>query len=119
VYIDDATGKLMELCFVPVESTFAYSAATRRCLDRYGVPVAFYSDKNGIFKVNAKNALSGSGMTEFGRAMKTLDIEIICANTPQAKGRVERVNTTLQDRLVKRIAVEWHFHYGRGQLLCR
>jgi transposase len=103
VYIDDATGKLMELLFVPVESTFNYFAATRRYLDRHGRPVAFYSDKNGIFKVNAKNALSGSGMTQFGQAMKTLDIEIICANTPQAKGRVERVNQTLQDRLVKEL----------------
>jgi len=63
--------------------------------------VAFYSDKNGIFKVNMKNALTGSGMTQFGRAMKELDIEIICANTPQAKGRVERVIEVLQDRLVK------------------
>ena len=103
VYIDDATGRLLELFFVPVESTFGYFAATRHYLDRHGVPVTFYSDKNGIFKVNVKNALSGSGMTQFGRAMKALDIEIICANTPQAKGRVERVNQTLQDRLVKEL----------------
>ena len=103
VYIDDATGRLMELLFVPVETTFNYFAATRRYLDRHGCPVAFYSDKHGIFKVNAKNALSGSGMTQFGQAMKALDIEIICANTPQAKGRVERVNQTLQDRLVKEL----------------
>ncbi len=103
VYIDDATGRLMELFFVPVESTFGYFAATRQYLDRHGVPVTFYSDKNGIFKINVKNALSGSGMTQFGRAMKALDIEIICANTPQAKGRVERVNQTLQDRLVKEL----------------
>lgn len=103
VYIDDATGKLMELFFVPVESTLGYFTATRHYLHRHGVPVTFYSDKNGIFKVNVKNALSGSGMTQFGRAMKALDIEIICANTPQAKGRVERVNQTLQDRLVKEL----------------
>jgi transposase len=103
VYIDDATGKLMELLFVPVESTFAYFAATRRYLNRHGRPVALYSDKNGIFKVNVKNSLSGSGMTQFGQAMKALDIEIICANTPQAKGRVERANQTLQDRLVKEL----------------
>jgi transposase len=106
VYIDDATGKLMELLFVPVESTFAYFAATRRYLGRHGRPVAFYSDKNGIFKVNVKNALSGSGMTQFGQAMKALDIEIICANTPQAKGRVERANQTLQDRLVKELRLQ-------------
>jgi hypothetical protein len=93
----------MELFFTPAESTLSYFAATRRYLDRHGRPVAFYSDKNGIFIINIKNALSGSGMTQFGRAMKQLDIEIICANTPQAKGRVERVNETLQDRLVKEL----------------
>lgn len=101
VYIDDATGRLMELYYTPGETTFGYFAATQRYLTRYGKPVAFYSDKNSIFKVNIKNALSGSGMTQFGRAMKELDIEIICANTHQAKGRVERVIQVLQDRLVK------------------
>ncbi len=103
VFIDDATGRLMELFFTPTESTFSYFAATRRYLAQYGRPMAFYSDKHGIFRVNAKNALSGSGMTQFGRAMKRLAIEIICANTPQAKGRVERVIKTLQDRLVKEL----------------
>jgi len=102
VFIDDA-GKLMELYFTPGETTFSYLAAMRQYLSRYGKPVALYSDKNGIFKINNKNALTGSGMTQFGRAMKELDIEIICANTPQAKGRVERANQTLQDRLVKEL----------------
>ena len=101
VFIDDATGRLMELYFTPGETTFSYFAATERYLARYGKPVALYSDKNSIFKVNIKNALTGSGMPQFGRAMKELDIEIICANTPQAKGRVERAIQILQDRLVK------------------
>jgi len=105
VYIDDATGRLMELYFTPGETTFSYFAATERYLARFGKPVAFYSDKNSIFKVNIKNALTGSGMTQFGRAMKELDIEIICANTPQAKGRVERANQVLQDRLVKEMRI--------------
>jgi hypothetical protein len=103
VFIDDATGELMELYFTQVESTFSYFAAIRRYLDRHGRPVAFYSDKHGIFKVNIKNALSGSGLTQFGRAMQSLDIKLICANTPQAKGRVERAIETLQDRLVKEL----------------
>jgi len=101
VYIDDATGRYMELYFAPSETMFSYWEATRRYMLRYGKPVAFYTDKHGIFRVNIKNALSGTGMTQFGRSMKELDIEIICANTPQAKGRVERANQTLQDRLVK------------------
>ena len=102
-YIDDATGGLMELFFTPAETTFSYFQATRHYFARHGLPVAFYSDKHSIFRVNINNALSGSGMSQFGRAMKNLDIEIICANTPQAKGRVERVFGTLQDRLVKEL----------------
>ena len=105
-YIDDATSELMELYFVPVENTFGYFEATRRYLTKHGRPMAFYSDKHGIFRINAKNALSGSGMTQFGRAMKALDIKIICANTPQAKGRVERVFGTLQDRLIKELRLQ-------------
>jgi transposase len=103
VFIDDATGELLELFFTPAESTFSYFAATRHHLANHGRPLAFYSDRHSVFKVNAKNALSGSGLTQFGRAMQHLDIEIICANTPQAKGRVERVMATLQDRLVKEL----------------
>ena len=106
VYIDDATGELMELYFTPAETTFSYFAATQRYLERHGRPVAFYSDKHGIFRVNIKQALSGTGLTQFGRAMQALDIEIICANTPQAKGRVERVNETLQDRLAKELRLQ-------------
>jgi hypothetical protein len=101
VFIDDASGRLMELYFTPGETTLSYFAATERYLAQHGKPAAFYCDRNSIFKVNIKNALTGSGMTQFGRAMKELDIEIICANTPQAKGRVERAIQILQDRLVK------------------
>jgi hypothetical protein len=105
VYIDDATGQLMELWFVPDETFFAYCEATRHYLERYGKPVAFYSDKHGIFRVNQEPRPLGttSGLTQFGRAMQELDIQIICANTPQAKGRIERANQTLQDRLVKEL----------------
>jgi transposase len=104
VYIDDATGKLLELWFVPDETFFAYCEASRRYLERYGKPVAFYSDKHGIFRVNQEQTTGlGNGLTQFGRAMQELDIQIICANSPQAKGRVERANQTLQDRLVKEL----------------
>jgi len=104
VYIDDATGQLLELWFVPQETTFAYFEATRHYVERFGKPVAFYSDKHGIFRVNQEQTLGlGSGLTQFGRAMQELDIQIICANSPQAKGRIERANQTLQDRLVKEL----------------
>ena len=106
VFIDDATGKLLELLFVHAETFFAYCEASRQYFERYGKPVAFYSDKHGVFRVNIQQPLGegrGMGMTQFGRAMHELDIQIICANSPQAKGRVERANQTLQDRLVKEL----------------
>ncbi len=103
VYIDDATSGLKELRFVKSESTFDYFDATRNYIEKHGRPLAFYNDKHGVFRVNKKGALSGTGMTQFGRAMKELDIRLIYANTPQAKGRVERSNRVLQDRLVKEL----------------
>src|SRR5215468_4161858 len=101
VYVDDATSRLMHLKFVETESTFDYFQATREYLEAHGKPVAFYSDKHGVFRVNQPGALAGDGMTQFGRALHALNIDIICANSSQAKGRVERANGTLQDRLVK------------------
>ncbi len=104
VYIDDATGKLMALHFTPTETTQAYMEALDDCLKQYGRPVALYADKHSIFRVNMKNC--EAELTQFARACKTLDIELIHANTPQAKGRVERANKTLQDRLVKELRLQ-------------
>jgi molybdenum-dependent DNA-binding transcriptional regulator ModE len=103
VFIDDATSRLMHLRFVETESTFAYFAATRGYLEAHGKPVAFYSDKHSVFRVNKAGGVATDGMTQFGRALHGLNIEIICANSSQAKGRVERANKTLQDRLVKEL----------------
>lgn len=104
VYIDDATSRLMELCFAVVESTFDYFRATRRYLERHGKPMAFYSDKLSVFHVAAADrAQGGRGVSQFGRALRELNIDSICANSPEAKGRVERANGTLQDRLVKEL----------------
>ena len=101
VFIDDATSRLTALQFAPAETTKAYLAALRAHVLAHGVPLAFYSDRHGIFRVNAKEAESGDGLTEFGRVAERLRIELIQATTPQAKGRVERANQTLQDRLIK------------------
>jgi winged helix-turn helix protein len=103
VFVDDATSRLMHLQFVESESTFAYFQAARAYLEAWGKPVAFYSDKHGVFRVNHPGALGGDGMTQFGRALHALNIDIICANSSPAKGRVERANKTLQDRLVKEL----------------
>lgn len=101
VFIDDATGRLTALRFAPAESGKAYIAALRDQILTQGLPLAFYSDRHGIFRVNAKDAAGGDGKTEFGRVVDRLGIALIHALTPQAKGRVERANQTLQDRLIK------------------
>jgi hypothetical protein len=102
-FVDDATSRLMQLRFVTSESAFDYFRATRAYLEAHGKPVAFYSDKHGIFRVNSKDAAGGDGVTQFGRALLALNIDIICANSPQAKGRIERAFGTLQDRMVKEL----------------
>jgi hypothetical protein len=102
-FVDDATSRLMVLRFVASESAFDYFRATCDYLQRHGKPIAFYSDKHSIFRVNSKDAIGGEGVTQFGRALSELNIDIICANSPQAKGRVERAFGTLQDRLVKEL----------------
>jgi transposase len=106
VFIDDATSRIMQLRFVPSESTDSYFEVLRGYLDVHGCPVAFYSDKHSVFRINKPEARGGQGMTQFGRALAELNIEILCANSSQAKGRVERANRTLQDRLVKELRVD-------------
>ena len=101
VFIDDATSELMALRFAPAETTQAYMETLRAYLAQHGRAVALYSDKHSIFRVNHPD--HGGELTQFTRALRTLDIKPIHANTPQAKGRVERANQTLQDRLVKEL----------------
>lgn len=106
VFIDDATGKLLHLEFVQSESTHAYFAAVGHYLKKHGRPVVFYVDKHGVFRVNTTKGKTAdtsdsNGLTQFGRAMTELAIGCIFADSAEAKGRVERVNQTLQDRLVK------------------
>jgi hypothetical protein len=92
VFIDDATGRLTRLQFAPAETTKAYLQALEAHVLAHGVPLALYSDRHGIFRVNAKEAQGGDGFTEFGRVVERLRIELIHATTPRAKGRVERAN---------------------------
>ena len=106
VFIDDATRRLTSLLFSPTETTKAYMDVLKNHMAHYGRPVSLYSDRHGIFRVNQKEAKSGNGHTQFSRALDTLDVESIQAQTPQAKGRVERANKTLQDRLVKEMRLK-------------
>jgi len=105
VYVHDATSMLTSLYFAPRESTHMYFLATQQHLEAYGKPVTFYSDKLGVFKVNKKSTQEKM-ITQFGRGLYELNIDLICANTCQAKGRVERANKTLQDRLVKEMRLQ-------------
>ncbi len=100
VYIDDATNDTFAK-FVKSENTWDYLNTTREYIEKNGRPEAFYSDKHSVFRVNREGALSGDGITQYGRAMEELGIRLICANSPQAKGRVERKNRDFQNRLVK------------------
>jgi hypothetical protein len=117
VFVDDATSRLLHLEFVESESTFAYFPAARAYLEAWGKPVAFYSDKHGVFRANHPGALGGDGMTQFGRALHALNIDIICANSSPAKGRVERANKTLQDRLVKELRLAGATTLAEGNAL--
>lgn len=98
-FIDDATGELGALRFSEAETTQAYMEALRQYLKKHGRMGACYSDRHSIFSVN-RPGMEGAP-TQLGRAFRTLDIQLILASTPQAKGRVERLFRTLQDRLVK------------------
>jgi transposase len=98
VFIDDATSRLVNLRFEEAETTAGYFRAAKEYVTRYGLPMAFYSDKHSIFRITRPGC---EKVTQFGRALEELGIEIICANSAQAKGRVERANQTLQDRLIK------------------
>jgi hypothetical protein len=100
VFVDDATSRLMHLRFVPSESTLDYLRAVRSYVEAHGRPVALYSDKHTVFRVAGAGR---DGLTQLGRALAELNVDLICANSSQAKGRVERAHKTLQDRLVKEL----------------
>ena len=100
-FVDDATGIITAARFVPVETTEGYIELLQEHLEKYGRPLGLYVDKHSIFRVNAEELKKGIGITHFGRVLKDLEIELICAHSPQAKGRVERKNGVMQDRMIK------------------
>lgn len=111
LFVDDATGEILAGSFVERESFLSYAKLCKQYFRQIGLPLAFYSDKHSVFKVNQKQSTTTDALTQFGRAMKELQVEVICANTPQAKGRIERVNKTLQDRLVKELRLQGIYSY--------
>ena len=104
-YIDDATGQVYSR-FYDYEGTIPAMDSFKRYIKKHGIPMSLYLDKHGAYRSTAEptiaEQLSGTGpVSEFGRALKELGVRLIHANSPQAKGRVERLFNTLQDRLVK------------------
>jgi len=100
VLIDDSTSRIMWMQFVKWESCFSYFQAIKTYIKNYGKPLSLYTDRLAVFETTRKSEKSYKD-TQFYRAMSSIGIGLILANSPQAKGRVERVNETLQDRLVK------------------
>jgi len=100
VFIDDATSQILWLEFVENESFKGVSRATKKYMEKHGRPISFYVDYGAVFSVNLNNA-DREKITQFECAIKDLNVDIIHARSPQAKGRVERCNKTMQDRLVK------------------
>ena len=104
-YIDDATGEVFGR-FYEYEGTIPAMDSFRRYLERYGIPLSVYLDKHTTYKSTAKPTIQDElnnrkPLSEFERALKELGVEVIHANSPQAKGRIERLFGTFQDRLVK------------------
>ncbi len=108
--IDDATGKVLALRFVPQESAWAYLKLLEEVIVRWGLPGSVYQDRHTIHQRaddfwSLEEELAGrQDPTQLGAALEALQITAICANSPQAKGRVERLFATLQDRLVALLA---------------
>ena len=120
VFVDDATSRLMHLRFVasgerPSPTSRPPGATSRRTAGRSpSTPTSTAS-----FRV-ARPGAAGGGVTQFGRALAELNVDLICANSPQAKGRVERAHKTLQDRLVKELRLAGDQHRrGRRTRSCR
>jgi transposase len=102
---DDSSGKILAAQFFPSETSQGYFRLLQSLLPRYGVPVAFYGDRSGVFTRNDDHwsideQLAGQRQpTQFGRALQQLGVTFIAAQSPQAKGRIERLWGVLQDRL--------------------
>ncbi|MDA3839595.1 MAG: ISNCY family transposase [Patescibacteria group bacterium] len=100
--VDDAKGTITGAKFENNEGVEAVFGFWKEYFEERGLPISIYLDKFSTYKVNHKNAVDNKDMmTQFERAMKQLDVRVIHASTPQAKGRVEKMNGTLQRRLVK------------------
>ena len=98
LFVDDAASEVLAGRFEKSETTAGYFRLMKQCIEKHGIPKATYSDRHQIFRSNHGR---NRNKTQFHQAMDEILVEVICAYSPQAKGRVERKNGVLQDRLIK------------------
>jgi len=122
---DDASGKILAAQFFPSETSQGYFRLLQSLLRRYGVPVAFYGDRSGVFTRNDQHwsldeQLAGQRQpTQFGRALEQLGVTFIAAQSPQAKGRIERLWGLLQDRLTSELRLAQASDLASANLVLR
>jgi transposase len=122
---DDASGKILAAQFFPSETSHGYFRLLQSLLRRYGVPIAFYGDRSGVFTRNDQHwsideQLAGQRQpTQFGRALDQLSVTFIAAQSPQAKGRIERLWGVLQDRLTSELRLAHASDLASANLVLR
>jgi transposase len=122
---DDASGKILAAQFFPSETSQGYFRLLQSLLRRYGVPIAFYGDRSGVFTRNDQHwsideQLAGQRQpTQFGRALEQLGVTFIAAQSPQAKGRIERLWGVLQDRLTSELRLAHASDLASANLVLR
>jgi len=125
-FLDDATGKVLVAEFFPTEDARGYFRLLQRLLGRFGVPLSFYGDRHSVFVRNddhwtVEEQLAGRRQpTQFGRALEQLGVTYLAAQSPQAKGRIERLWGTFQDRLTSELRLaRAHDLHSSNQVLRR
>ena len=112
--VDDATGAVVNALFYEQEDSISYFRLTQGLIRCRGIPLALYTDRHPVFKHRSEYQPAATA-TQFGRAMEELGVQLIFALSPQAKGRVERMAVTFQDRLITETPLGGSGHHGRGQ----
>jgi transposase len=117
--IDDATGTVPFALFREREDTLGYFELLKVIINRNGIPLGVYTDRHSVFHVERGPNNNNNPFTQFGRALRELGITHVRANSPEAKGRVERANGTFQDRLVSELRLSGAGNITEANLVLR
>jgi len=117
--IDDATGTVPYALFREREDTLGYFELLKTIINRYGIPLGLYTDRHSVFHVEKGPNKTNFPFTQFGRALRELGVTHLRANSPEAKGRVERANGTFQDRLVSELRLSGAGNIAEANLVLR